>query len=185
MEKLILLRPTLADKADVEEFLAEVVAAGSHIAGSGGLERYPGDYEGWLDKLAQDLDPDRLLPGRVLSSEYLTRRVADGRIVGLLQIRHELNEHLTRIGGHIGDMVRPSERRKGYGSEQIRLALGKCRELGLERVLVTCDKDNIASARTIQKNGGVLENELLDEDGLVKQRYWIEIGADIEMEPKI
>ncbi|GAB2027843.1 GNAT family N-acetyltransferase [Lactovum odontotermitis] len=173
MEELILLRPTLADKAAVEDFMAEILETGSSIAGSGGLERYPGDYEGWLDKLAQDLDPKRLLPGRVLSSEYLTKRVSDGRIVGLVQIRHELNEFLTRIGGHIGDMVRPSERRKGYGSEQMRLALEKCRELGIERVLVTCDKDNIASARTIQKNGGVLENELLDEDGMVKQRYWI------------
>jgi predicted acetyltransferase len=84
-----------------------------------------------------------------------------------------LNDHLLQIGGHIGDMVRPSERRKGYGTEQIRLALEKCRELGIPWVLVTCDKDNIASARTIQKNGGVLENEVMDAD-VVKQRYWID-----------
>ncbi|MDR2977107.1 MAG: GNAT family N-acetyltransferase [Streptococcaceae bacterium] len=180
MEELILARPTLDDKAAVEDFLAEVIESGSHIAGSGGLERYIGDgrdnYQGWLDKLSQDLDPERLLAGRVLASEFLTKRASDGRIVGLVQIRHELNDFLLEIGGHIGDMIRPKERRKGYGTEQIRLALEKCRELGIPRVLVTCDRDNIASAKTIQKNGGILENEVMDAD-VVKQRYWIDCSA--------
>jgi len=94
--------------------------------------------------------------------------------VGAVNIRHELNEKLLQSGGHIGDGVRPSERRKGYATEMIRLALQECKKLGLTKVLMVCDKDNIGSAKSIQKNGGVLENEII-EDGVIEQRYWIEI----------
>ena len=80
-------------------------------------------------------------------------------------------------GGHIGYSIRPSQRRKGYARETLRLTLDKCREAGEARVLITCDKDNIPSARTIPANGGVLENEVVDEPGLGQsgmiQRYWI------------
>ena len=85
------------------------------------------------------------------------------------------NEYLLLHGGHIGDGIRPSERGKGFATRMIALALEKCVELGLERVLMVCDQDNPASARTIVKNGGVLENEVMDEEGRWEQRYWIEL----------
>lgn len=93
--------------------------------------------------------------------------------VGAVNIRHYLNEKLLHDGGHIGDGIRPSERGKGYGTQMIALALRECDRLGIRRVLMCCDRDNAASARTIQKNGGVLENEI-DVDGVPVQRYWIE-----------
>ena len=93
-------------------------------------------------------------------------------MVGAVNIRHDLNDYLLKYGGHIGDGIRPSERRKGYATEMIRLALEECRKLGLTRVLVTCDKNNIGSAKSIIRNGGILENEVL-EKGVIKQRYWI------------
>ena len=93
-------------------------------------------------------------------------------MVGAVNIRHDLNDYLLKYGGHIGDGIRPSERRKGYATEMIRLALEECRKLGLTRVLVTCDKNNIGSAKSIIRNGGILENEVLEE-GSIKQRYWI------------
>ena len=80
-----------------------------------------------------------------------------------------------RTGGHIGDGIRPSERRKGYATEMIRLALIECKKLGLDRVLMVCERDNIGSAKSIMKNGGVLEKEIINPDGSVEQRYWIEI----------
>ncbi|HHV32466.1 MAG: GNAT family N-acetyltransferase [Ruminococcaceae bacterium] len=98
-----------------------------------------------------------------------------GRILGAVNLRHRLNESLLNFGGHIGYGVRPSERRKGYACAMLALALEESKKLGLTRVLVTCDKKNIASARTIQKNGGVLENEVL-EDGRITQRYWIALA---------
>ena len=92
--------------------------------------------------------------------------------VGAVNIRHYLNDVLLHTGGHIGDGIRPSERRKGYATAMIGLALEECRKLGISKVLMTCDKDNIASAKSIIKNGGVLENEVV-EDGVIEQRYWI------------
>ena len=95
-------------------------------------------------------------------------------LVGAVNIRHYLNEGLLKTGGHIGDGIRPGERRKGYATAMIALALDECRKLGLRRVLMCCDKDNVGSARSIIHNGGVLENEV-EEDGEIVQRYWIEL----------
>ena len=95
-------------------------------------------------------------------------------LVGAVNIRHYLNEGLLATGGHIGDGIRPSERRKGYATAMIRLALEECRKLGINRVLMCCDKDNVGSAKSIIKNGGVLENEVREDDHL-EQRYWIQL----------
>ena len=94
--------------------------------------------------------------------------------MGAVNIRHKLNEELLYTGGHIGDGIRPSERRKGYATAMIALALEECRKLGIDKVLMCCNKDNIGSAKSIINNGGVLENEV-EEDGHWEQRYWIEL----------
>lgn len=114
--------------------------------------------------------------GKVPDSTFFLLDEDRDRLLGAVNIRHYLNDYLLREGGHIGDGVRPSERRKGYGTELLRLALIECGKLGIERVLITCDKSNIGSARAIQKNGGVLENEIINEDGEIEQRYWITLG---------
>ena len=98
-------------------------------------------------------------------------------IVGAVNIRHFLNERSILDGGYIGDGIRPSERRKGYATEMIRLALEKCKELGIYHILMVCDKDNTGSAKSIQNNGGVLENEPV-VDGEIEQRYWIDLEPE-------
>ena len=95
-------------------------------------------------------------------------------IVGAVNIRHYLNESLLLNGGHIGDGGRPSERRKGIGTAMVGLALEESQKLGIDKVLMVCDKENIGSAKSIQKNGGILENEVF-VDGLWEQRYWINL----------
>ena len=94
--------------------------------------------------------------------------------VGAVNIRYVLNDALLRIGGHIGGGIRPSERRKGYSTAMLALALDECKKLGINRVLVTCNKNNIGSAKSIIRNGGVLENEI-EEDGHIEQRYWVQL----------
>lgn len=94
--------------------------------------------------------------------------------VGAVNIRHWLNDGLLLNGGHIGDGVRPSERRKGIATKMIGLALEECRKLGIDRVLMVCNRDNIGSAKSIINNGGILENEIV-VDGVTEQRYWIDL----------
>lgn len=93
-------------------------------------------------------------------------------MVGAVNIRHYLNEALLLNGGHIGDGVRTSERRKGVATKMIGLALQECKALGINNVLMVCDKENVGSAKSILNNGGVLENEVV-VDGVIEQRYWI------------
>jgi predicted acetyltransferase len=98
------------------------------------------------------------------------------RIVGGVSIRHSLNAFLERVGGHIGYVVVPEFRRRGYATTILRLSIQIAHEkLGIKRILVTCDDDNIGSIRTIEKNGGVLENVISGPDlDKPKRRYWIE-----------
>lgn len=99
-----------------------------------------------------------------------------GKFLGRVSIRHKLNDFLLRIGGHIGYYIRPDERNKGHGTEILRLAMEQARKLGLRRVLITCDDTgNPASARIIEKNGGLLENVEPTKNGPSKRRYWIEL----------
>ena len=114
--------------------------------------------------------PDGRVPDTTLFCLDLDRNV----FVGAVNIRHYLNKGLLRTGGHIGDGIRPSERKKGYATAMISLALEVCKSLGIEKILMTCDKDNIGSAKSIINNGGVLENEV-EEDGHLEQRYWINL----------
>lgn len=97
------------------------------------------------------------------------------RILGMVDIRHELNDFLFRFGGHIGYSVRPSERRKGYATLILKLALAKCKDIGINDCLVTCDEDNIGSAKVILNNGGIEDQSETDIDGIVKRRFWIKI----------
>lgn len=101
---------------------------------------------------------------------------AEGQVVGRVSIRHELNAYLADVGGHIGYGVRPGFRRRGYATSILRQSLAVAASLGLARVLVTCDDDNVGSARVIESCGGVLENVVPGRDGsLPRRRYWVKV----------
>ncbi|MBQ9328106.1 MAG: GNAT family N-acetyltransferase [Solobacterium sp.] len=134
------------------------------------------DFEQYLSSLDETEPGEGIIPG----STYFCLDTKRDRIVGAVNIRHYLNEQLLLDGGHIGDGIRPSERRKGYATKMIELALEKCRELNIHNVLMVCDKDNIGSAKSIQNNGGVLENEVM-VDGTIVQRYWINLDEQAQI----
>lgn len=96
--------------------------------------------------------------------------------LGVIDIRHRLNDYLLEMGGHIGYSVRKSERQKGYAKIMLNKALEVCKEIGLDRVLITADDNNPASFKTIESQGGVLENKITEEDGNILRRYWIELS---------
>ncbi len=127
------------------------------------------DFDYYMDHLCRDREMNGIVPETTYFCLDLDRDI----FVGAVTIRHYLTERLLN-SGLIGDGIRPSERRKGYASEMIRLALYEAKKLGIDKVLMCCDKRNIASAKSILNNGGVLENEV-EVNGILKQRYWIDV----------
>ena len=127
----------------------------------------------WLEKISICSKIETLPEGRVLGTQFITVRKSDNKIVGFLNLRHELNEYLFKFGGHIGGSIRPSERRKGYSVEQLKICVEYCKTLGIYDVLITCKDWNIASKKSIMKSGGKFENIEIDKDGNKLERYWI------------
>lgn len=175
MNKFELVFPSIEYKEEILAMLEEIkkIDAGTiwQYSGMSSLEEYS-DYEEWVDKVMKESTGEDLNPGRVAASTYVLVNKDNNRVVGIINIRHELNEYLLNYGGHIGYSIRPSERQKGLGTIQLQLALEKCKNLGIEKVLVTCDTENIGSAKTIEKCQGQLEN-IVPKESYFTKRYWI------------
>lgn len=154
----------------LSEMMQEWYAAGEKIVPYAIRRLDYRDFEHYLANLEVKQETSGMVP----DSTFFCLDEQRDIFVGAVNIRHCLNDSLLLNGGHIGDGVRPSERRKGIATQMIGLALEECRMLGIRRVLMVCDKENIGSAKSILHNGGVLENEV-EVDGVTEQRYWIEL----------
>lgn len=175
-ERLELASPATRWEVEYRALIEDFAAAGElKIPGGGRAELARSDFAAFVQRLQEARGVD-LAPGIVPSSAYwLLRHDASGvTVLGVSHLRQALTPALEDVGGHVGYSIRPSERRRGYGTRILALTLPHARALGLERVLLTCDTDNIASARIIEKNGGVLASE--GYSALVEtrvSRYWI------------
>jgi predicted acetyltransferase len=153
----------------VAEYLDSYPAGSGFPETEGPQEAGPEAYAASVARSEMFRDPTVTLPPNRFPSEYLW--ITDGdAIVGFLRFTYELNEFLLEVGGHIGYSVRPSRRREGNASRALGLALDRARARGIDRVLVTCDETNVGSARTIESQGGRLEDV---RNG--KRRYWIDL----------
>ena len=121
--------------------------------------------------LLQETNP---IEGFVPATTYFALDTERNKMVGAIQIRHYLNDALRNGGGHIGDGVRPSERKKGYATEIIRLGLIEAKKLGIDNVLICCSTTNIGSRKSILNNGGVYE-KTVTKDGEEFETYWIQL----------
>lgn len=185
MEKFRLVRPTLEYKNQAIEYIEELKQNNSSINGAGGLEKYLENYEGWLEKLEKDRNAI-ITEDKVPAETLFLVRENDNKIIGMINMRLALNEKVKKHYGHIGYSIRPTERRKGYNKINLYLGLLVCQKYGLKKVMLTCDKENLGSAKTIQYFDAELEKEFYDEEifHCVKQHYWIDVNSAIESKKK-
>lgn len=184
MERLRHVVPSMEYMEKGIDYIQEHINVGSHINGSGGLDRYLDNYQGWLDKLEQDR---MCIPSeqRVPAETYYLVNEQD-RIIGMINIRLCLNERLMKCGGHIGYGIRPSERNKGYNKINLYLALLRCQSLGIKEVILDCDSSNLASSRTMEALGGVRIDEYYsDYEKCQVWRYIINVDESINNHKEI
>ena len=171
-QKIHLRQPESFDREQVMAYRKEFLAIDSRMDGTCALNEYD-DFDAWLANVRRYSSPETTPAGKVPSTQYLALDENE-HLVGMVNLRHCLNDYLLEFGGHIGYSVRPADRKNGYAIQMLKLALDEAKALGIDRVRIACDRYNIASAKTIQANGGVLDGERYDpQDSTLTQRYWI------------
>lgn len=136
------------------------------------ISKDPAEFQPMLEVLKRHKQGINLPEGWVPDSTFWLVNEQD-RILGAVNIRHQLSTYLLQAGGHIGYGIRPSERGKGYAATMLKLSLIEAKKLGIRKVLVVCDADNTASEKTILHNGGRRDTDFTEQDGNVIRRYWI------------
>ena len=185
MEKFYLELPSIERKNDALEYIEEFYKYNSEIHGTGILDRSLKagmTYEEWLDnnmklhKAAYALEK-----GLVPAYTYFFVREDDNKIIGMIDLRLELNDYLRNFGGHIGYSIRPTERKKGYNKINLYLVLQEAQRYNLDKVLITCADYNEGSRKTILSLGGNYEKNTFDEsDNETMELYWIDINKSLE-----
>jgi len=174
MNNIVLIEPNESYSEQIIEYRNEFISNDEFINGGSNLIKFENPVD-WIQSLKMNLDIKTCPKNKVPASEFIAVRKSDNRIVGMINIRHALNDYLLNYGGHIGYSIRKSERNKGYGSEQLKLALLECKKIGIEKVLITCNKENVGSRKTILSAKGIFENEVIESDNEIIQRFWFDI----------
>jgi len=177
MNDLKLVLPSKDDKESALLMLDEIKAVDAGLpwqySGLANLEEAT-SYEDWVKEKANEKNGIDLRDGYVPCTTLFLKRMSDNKVCGSISIRHELNEFLFNFGGHIGYSITPSERGKGYGKLQLKMALEIAKDLGIEKCLITADETNTLSNKTIISEGGVLENTVMWNNEPLN-RYWINL----------
>ncbi|MFF2483078.1 GNAT family N-acetyltransferase [Paenibacillus sp. NPDC058071] len=173
MTNVYLSKPSLELKEGYLEFYKEWMDSGEEAV-PWVIEREPEPFEEMVQWLTDHGSGVNLPEGWVPDSTFwLTTDT--GEVLGVVNIRHRLTPFLLNEGGHIGYGIRPSERRKGYATKLLQLALVEAKQLGIDKALVVCDESNVASERTIRINGGVPDRDYIPENGEAVRRFWIDL----------
>ena len=175
MNKIEFQLPTMLHKTAAENFKNEFFEMQEQfINGSAMLDQM--EYEQWLILNTNNRHENTVSSGWVEATTFFVVRKDDKKIIGMIDIRHNLgNDFLAQYGGHIGYSVCPNERKKGYATEMLRMGLEYAKSLNIEKVMLACYSDNIPSIRTIEKCGGELSETKCYPDGKPVNIYWIDL----------
>lgn len=184
MEQFYLEVPSIKRKNEVIEYINELVLYNSNINGIESLakilEGYT--YEQALERclnLQKEEYAKKL--GRSQSKTFLLIRKNDNRVIGAINIRWNLPEAMKKFSSNIGYGIRPTERRKGYNKINLYLGLIEAKKLGLDKVMLVCEADNLGSSKTMQALGGIHERTEIDpQDGVLTSVYWFNVNETID-----
>lgn len=183
MERFYLEMPSIERKEEIINFINEFVLYNSHLNGFGSLDKILEGYtfEQSLERcLNMENEEYAKKLNRCQSKTFLLIRENDDKIIGTINVRWNLTEEMKRFGGNIGYGIRPTERRKGYNKINLYLGLIEAQKLGLDRVMLDCDVNNLGSSKTMQALGGVLERTEIDPyDGILTSVYWFDVNETI------
>lgn len=156
--QLVLIKPNESLKQELLIYRNEFLKCPEELHGTSSLNDFK-DMSEWLNHLflyenKSTMPNKSFVPGH----QYILLRKTDNKIIGMLHLRLELNDYLLKIGGHIGYSIAPSERQNGYGTFILNEGIKKAHDFQIQRILITCDDDNVGSSKIIENNNGVLEN---------------------------
>ena len=174
---IYLVRPKLSDEKEILKYRQEFIDNGeTMIPGASALFDIS-NFKEWFKRMKL-CEKEETMPqaNYVPAIQYLLKRREDGKILGTLQIRTKLNDHLFNFGGNFGGSIRPSERKKGYSTRMILLGLKLAKKMGFDKILITCEEHNIGSEKSILKAGGIYEDKRkFEKNGKTYKRFWIKI----------
>ena len=181
MESLKLIKPTKDFENQILKIAQEFFDDGTVLNWTSWLKRYVNNYDSRLENINNNENKETVETWHVIAKQFILIRELDNKVLWFINARLELNDWLLQHWWHIWYSIRPSERKKHYATAQLFSVLNIYRDLWVEKVLLTCDKSNIWSAKTIQNCGWILENEIIDPtDWELIQRYWIDVNEWIK-----
>ena len=174
---LTLVKPNKSLENQIMDYRQEFIKHNEgHVNGSCSLHRFE-SFNEWMDRVNICATEETNQYYNTITTTFLAIRKSDNKIIGTIQVRHILTKELRDDSGNIGYAVRPTERRKGYATQMLNLALEFCRSLGLDKVLLDCDETNIASEKTMIKCGGIFDRNqfIRHTNGDIEKvhQYWI------------
>lgn len=184
METFYLETPSLDRKNEIIDYINEFVEHKSDINGTGSLDQILDGYtfEQALEScLNMQYEEYAKKFGRCPGKTFLLIRKNDNKIIGTINVRWNLTEKVKQFGGNIGYGIRPTERRKGYNKMNLYLGLIEAKKIGLDKVMLDCDVENLGSSKTMEALGGKLERTEIDPyDGILTSVYWINVDESLE-----
>lgn len=170
------LIPDESYKHQLLEFKEEFAKSEEIMSGSTGLSKAE-TFEEWLSEIKDNFDERTVREGRVPASTFIAISKDKNELIGIINIRHMLNDALLKTGGHIAFSIKKDKRAESHENDMMKFAINYCKKIGMNKVLITCTKENELTRNAILKNGGELENEVMgvrvDGKPATFQRYWV------------